>query len=274
MIRRIAVISGFAALLLATVAWTQMEIRGVVSYVDPVTRTVHFTDGRVIQLQPGATLTINGQPIVLESVRPGATAVLLPPPAAPPTVVLPPAPSPVSATGTIARIDPVNQTVMFQDGRIVRVTPNTVVWQQAPAITSLQPGARVFVRDAMPVAYLPSGAAATAPTGQYMMGTVARVEPAAQEVVLSNGAVVHVGPTAVLRSGNAGATISQLRPGDEIVVQVTNPARAATPSVHVVTTPVPSTADRYVGAALPYQSYADTRIEAAGVQIIWSPQTQ
>src|SRR5438552_11406593 len=203
MFRRIAVISGLGALLLATVAWTQMEIRGVVSYVDPATRTVHFTDGRVIQLQPGATLTINGQPVVLESVRPGATAVLLPPsgstttvttvtqqpqvgpppppPAAPPTVVLPPSPSPVSATGTIARIDPVNQTIIFQDGRIVRVAPNTMVWQQAPAITSLQPGARVFVRDAMPVAYLPTGAAANALTSQYMMGTVARVEPAAQE---------------------------------------------------------------------------------------------
>jgi hypothetical protein len=295
MIRRIAVTSGLVVVLLATVAWTQMEIRGVVSYVDPATRTVHFTDGRVIQLQPGATLTINGQPVVLESVRPGATAVLLPPagstttvttvtqqplvvapppppPAAPPTVMLPPAPSPVTATGTIAHIDPVNQTMMFQDGRIVRITPTTTVWQQSPAIGTLQPGARVFVRDAMPVAYLPSGAAALAPTGQYMMGTVARVEPAAREVVLSNGAVVHVGPTAVLRSGNAGATISQLRPGDEIVVHVTNPARAATPSVSVVTTPAPF--DRYAGAALPYQGYADTRIEAADVRIIWSPQTR
>jgi len=298
MIRRIAVISGLGALILATVAWTQMEIRGVVSYVDPATRTVYFTDGRAIQLQPGATLTINGQPVVLESVRPGATAVLLPPPGsstttvttvtqqplagppppplpvAPPTVVLPPSPSPVSATGTIARIDPANQTILFQDGRIVRVAPNTMVWQQAPAIGSLQPGARVFVRDAMPVAYLPSGAAAPAPTSQYMMGTVARVEPTAQEIVLSNGAVVHVGPTAVLRSGNAGATITQLRPGDEVVVQVTNPARVATPSVSVVTAPVPSVADRYAGSALPYQSYADTRIEAADVLVMWSPQAR
>jgi hypothetical protein len=295
MIRRIAVISGLGALLLATVAWTQMEIRGVVSYVDPATRTVHFTDGRVIQLQPGATLTINGQPVVLESVRPGATAVLLAPPgstttvttvtqqpllvppppplpAAPPTVVLPPSPSPVTATGTIARIDPVNQTIMFQDGRILRLTPNTTVWQQS--ISTLQPGARVFVRDAMPVAYLPSGAVTPAPASQYLMGTVARVEPAAQEVVLTNGATVHFGPATVVRSGNAGAAITQLRPGDEVVVQVTNPAKATTPSVSGVTTPGPSTADRYVGAALPYQGYADTRIEAAGVQIILSSQTR
>ena len=172
MIRRIAVTSGLVVLLLATVAWTQMEIRGVVSYVDPVTRTVHFTDGRTIQIPPGATLTLNGQPVVLESIQPEATAVLSPP---------------GTSTTTVTTVTP---------------------------------------------------------------------------------------PTHVLRSGHAGATISQLRPGDKVVVQVTNPARAATPSVSVVTTtPVPFTADRDVGAALPYQSYADTRIEAAGVRIIWSPQT-
>ena len=192
MIRRIAVTLGLGALLVATVAWTQMEIRGVVSYVDPATRTVHFTDGRIVQIQPGATLTINGQPVVLEAVRPGATAVLLPPgtstttvttvtPTAPvPTHVLVPPPPPladappvaapshavtigsppVNVTGIIARTDPLNQTITFQDGRIVRIGPNTVVWQQSPAISTLHPGAQVFVRDAMPVGYLPTGAAA------------------------------------------------------------------------------------------------------------------
>ena len=141
MIRRIVVTAGLATLLVATVAWTEMEIRGVVSYVDPATRTVHFTDGRAIQIPPGATLTINGQPVVLPS---------------------PLVPAPVNATGV---------------------------------------------------------------------------------------------------------AISQLRPGDEILVQVRNPARVATPA------PVPAPGERYPGSALPYQSYADTRIEAADVQIMWSPQT-
>ena len=285
MIRRIAVTSGLVVLLVATVAWTQMEIRGVVSYVDPATRTVHFTDGRTFQIPPGATLTINGQPVVLESIQPGATAVLLTPgtstttvttvtqplhtvPSPPtPTVVLvpPPAvmPAPVNVTGTIAGTDPANQTITFQDGRIVGVGPNTMVWHLAPAVSTLQPGARVVVRDAMPVGYLASGAAAPAPSSQYVMGTVSRVEPAAQQVVLSNGAIVHVGPSATLRSGGAGVAISQLRPGDEIVVQVRNPARVA----------APAPAERYAGSALPYQGYADTRIEAADVQIMWSAQT-
>ena len=291
MFKRIAVTAGLVVLLLATVAWTEMEIRGVVSYVDPATRTVHFTDGRAIQIQPGATLTINAQSVVLESVQPGATAVLLTPgtstttvttvtqplhavpsPPTPTVVLVPPppivlAPALVNATGTIAGTDPVNQTITFQDGRIVGVGPNTMVWHLAPAVSTLQPGARVVVRDAMPVGYLPSGAAAPAPTSQYVMGTVSRVEPAAQQVVLSNGAIVHVGPSATLRSGGAGVAISQLRPGDEILVQVRNPARGATPG------PAPAPAERYAGSALPYQSYADTRIEAADVQIMWSPQT-
>ena len=283
MIKRLAAISGLGALLLVTVAWTQMEIRGVVSYVDPVTRTVYFTDGRVFQIQPGSTLIVNGQPVLLESVRPGATAVLLPPwtstttvttvtqplyvppSAPPPAVVLLPAPSPVSVTGTIARTDPLSQTITFQDGRIVKVHPHTMVWQQAPAISTLLPGSQVFVRDATPVGYLPSGAAAPAPAGQYVMGTVARVEPATQQVVLSSGTVVYVGPTAVLRSGGDRLVITQLRPGDEILVQA-NPA--------VAVAPVPVTADRYVGSALPYQSYAVTRIEAGDVQVMWSAQAR
>ena len=286
MMKRFAVMSGLGALLLVTAAWTQTEIRGVVSYVDPVARTVHFTDGRVVQVPPGSTLTINGQPVLLESVRPGATAVLLPPgtsmttvttvtqplqAAPPPPAVVLPAPSPVSVTGTIARTDPLSQTITFQDGRIVRVAPNTIVWQQAPAIGTLQPGAQVFVRDAVPFGYLPSGAAAPAPAGQYVMGTITRVEPVRQEVVLNNGTVVYVGPNAMLRSGAGRLAITQLRPGDEILVQATNPAAPATV---VTTAPVPAAADRYTGGALPYQGYAVTRIEAADVIVMWSPQAR
>ena len=195
----------------------------------------------------------------------------------PPAVVSLPAPSPVNVTGTIARTDPLNQTITFQDGRIVKVGPQTMVWQQAPAISTLLPGAQVFVRDAMPVGYVPSGAVSAAPTGQYMMGTVSRVEPATQQIVLSNGAVVYVGPTTTVRSGTERVAITRLRPGDEILFQVRNPAMVAAPAnvtVTTTTTPVPSTSDRYVGSALPYQGYADTRIEATDVQVMWSPQSR
>jgi hypothetical protein len=191
----------------------------------------------------------------------------------PPVVI---GPAPVNATGTIAFTDAANNTITFQDGRVVKVGPSTTVSLQAPAVGSLQPGARVAVRDAVPVAYLPSGSPYAAGT-QYMMGTVSRVEPAAEQVVLSNGAVVHVGPAAVVRAGHGATSLAQLRPGDEIVVQVRNPARSVTPArsaVTIATVPVAPPPDRYAGSALPYQSYADTRIEAAGVRVIWSPQTQ
>ena len=291
MVRRIALML-CAVLVIATSVWAQAEIRGVVSYVDPATRTVYFTDGRAVQLRPGSTLTVNGQPAVLESLRPGTAFVLMPPgtstttvttvtqqaqvppPPPPPAVVSFPAPSPVSVTGTIARTDPLNQTITFQDGRIVRIAPTTMVWQQAPAISTLLPGAQVFVRDAMPAGYLPSGAAAPAPAGQYVMGTVSRVDPSGQQIVLTNGSIVHVASSTPVRVGNSPVAVTHLRPGDEILIQVRPAPVVAAPATVVTTTPVPVAADRYVGSALPYQSYADTRIEAADVLVLWSPQAR
>ena len=286
MIRRIAPMLCALVLMTVTAAWAQTEVRGVVKYVDPATRTIYFTDGRAVQLQPGSTLTVDGRPAVIESLRPGTNFVLLPPgtttttvttvtqPAPPPPppapVVSLPAPSPVSVTGTIARTDPLNQTITFQDGRIVRVGPGTMVWQQAPAISTLLPGAQVFVRDATPAGYLPSGAAMPA-AGQYVMGTVSRVEPASHQVVLTDGSVVQFAPTTTVRSNNRPVTITQLRPGDEILIQV---RPAAAPATVVTTAPVPVAADRYTGSALPYQSYAVTRIEASDVVVMWSPQAR
>jgi hypothetical protein len=292
MLGRIATTLGLGTLLLATVAWTQVDVRGVVSYVDVPARTVYFTDGRSVYVSPGATITINGQPMPIESVRPGVTAVLLPTTTStttvttvtqplntsPPVVTVPPptviASSPVNVTGTLASVDSLNQTVTLQDGRIVRIAPNTMVWQQSPALSTLQPGARVFLRDAFPVGYVPA-AAAPMPAGQYLMGTVSRVEPASQSLVLTDGTIVHVSPAMVIQSGAGGVAFSQLRPGDEIVVLVTNPRPVtAGPSIVSAAPPVPVTAERYATSALPYQGYADTRIEAAGVRVLWSPQTQ
>ena len=175
--------------LVATSAWAQNEIRGVVSSIDPATRTIYFTDGRIVQLKAGSTLLINGQPVVLESVRPGTTLVMLQPGTTATTVTTvtqqtqqtqvappPPVPAPVNVTGTIARVDPMSQTLTFQDGRMVKVTAQTMVWQQTPAVSSLQPGTQVFVSNAMPVGYVPSGPVSTAPSNQWMMGTVSRVE--------------------------------------------------------------------------------------------------
>jgi len=281
---RIAPLLCAALLVLATGAWAQSEIRGVVSYVDPATRTIYFTDGRIVQLKSGSTLTINGQPVVLEAVRPGASLVMMEPGATATTVTTitqqtqtVPAPAPVAApvnvTGTIARVDPMTQTITFQDGRIVKATGQTLVWQQTPAVSSLQPGMQVFVSNATPVGYVPSAPVPAASANQWMMGTVSRVDAQTQQIVLSDGTVIHVGPSAGVRAGNDRVGLARLRPGDEIVIQTQPPAAYVAPSGTTVTTVAPAPG-RYAGSALPYQSYADSRIEASDVQIMWSPQAR
>ncbi|SRR6266542_2596677 len=278
--------------LVATSAWAQNEIRGVVSSIDPATRTVYFTDGRIVQLKAGSTLLINGQPVMLETVRPGTTLVMLQPGTTATTVTTvtqqtqqtqvappPPVPAPVNVTGTIARVDPMTQTLTFQDGRMVRVTGQTMVWQQTPAVSSLQPGTQVFVSNATPIGYVPSGPVSAAPSNQWLMGTVSRVEPSTQQIVLSDGTVVYVGPNTGVRVGGERVGFTRLRPGDEIVIQtrpvVVSPAPTTytAPGTMTVTTG-PTTTERYAGSALPYQSYADSRIEASDVQIMWSPQSR
>jgi hypothetical protein len=292
MLHRIApTLCAAVLVLVATSAWAQNEIRGVVSSIDPVTRTVYFTDGRIVQLKAGSTLLINGQPVVLESVRPGTTLVILQPGTTATTVTTvtqqttqvapqPPPASLVNVTGTIARVDPMTQTVTFQDGRMVKVTGQTMVWQQVPAVSSLQPGTQVFVSNATPVGYLPSvpvSTAPSAPSNQWVMGTVSRVEPSTQQIVLNDGTVVYVGPSASVRAGNERVGLTRLRPGDEIVIQTRPVAVAQTPAYApgtVTVTTAPSTGERYTGSALPYQGYADSRIEASDVQVLWSPQAK
>ena len=52
---------------------------GTVSRVDPATNTLYLTDGAAVQIQPSTRLTLNGQPIALSQVQPGAeVAVLMP----------------------------------------------------------------------------------------------------------------------------------------------------------------------------------------------------
>jgi hypothetical protein len=225
MFRRIATMLCAVMLLMAGSAWAQThtEIKGVVTYIDSATRTVHFADGRAVQVAPGSTLTINGQRIALEPVRYGAPVV---------------------------------------------VWPNT---STTTVTTVTQP---LYVAPPPPPAAPPAPVVLVPPSsGQYVMGTVSRIDPVSQQIVLSNGTVVYVAPATSVRTRTGAVAMSQLRTGDELLIQVRNPAVVAAPAI-VVTQTVPVAADRYVGSALPYQSYAVTRIEATDVLIMWSPQAQ
>lgn len=226
MLRRIATMLCVAVLLVAAGAWAQthVEINGVVTYIDPATRTVYMADGRAVQIAPGSTLTVNGQRIALEQARYGSPVVVWP----------------NTSTTTVTTVT-----------RPLNVTPPPPAAPPAPVVLVPPPG------------------------GQYVMGTVSRIDPVSQLIVLTNGTVVHLTPGTPVRTRmGGGATIDHLRSGDEIMIQVRNPAVVAAPATVVTAPPVPVTTDRYAGSALPYQSYAVTRIEATDVLITWSPQAR
>jgi hypothetical protein len=57
--------------------------------------------------------------------------------------------------GTVLRLDPQSSVVMLQDGRMYRVTPNTVVLidNRPTTFTALRSGDRVIIQNGEPVAY-------------------------------------------------------------------------------------------------------------------------
>ena len=70
-------------------------------------------------------------------------------------------------TGTVVRIDPQSKVVILDDGRMYRVTPNTVlvVDSQPAQFTALAPGQRVMIQ---------SGEVVALRNGQYVAVTARR----------------------------------------------------------------------------------------------------
>jgi Cu/Ag efflux protein CusF len=229
------------------------EIRGTVQRVDVSSGTVYFTDGRAVRLDPATRLYVGGREVRLADIQPGwvfvssgagtpGTVVVQPggPPAsvtnAPasstsPAVSSPPASGIAStaprvvATGVVASVDSATGMITLQDGRVIRMVPGTTVWQPV-TVGSVVPGASVFVRNAQPVDFRPSAAApgssTTAPQGArpFQMGTVSSVDPSSARVVLSDGTIIHMRPGSQLSFNGQSVMISDLRPGDEVVVGV------------------------------------------------------
>ena len=166
-----------AALTLAAVlpaAAESTETRGIVQRVDVPSATVYFTDGRLVHLEPGSTLTVNGQAVNLADVQPGWNlvipgAVVVSPPGvvgtpSPSVVVAPPSSAaagtlrtPVDATGVVSRVDPQTGMIVLEDGRVLQATGRTTVWQPVP-LGDVKPGASVYVRNANPVDFRPTAA--------------------------------------------------------------------------------------------------------------------
>jgi hyperosmotically inducible protein len=162
--------------------------------------------------------------------------------------------STIDATGTIASVDPATGTITLSDGRVLRANDRTAVYQPAPMQT-LKPGDRVLVRGATPV---------TVRAPEMRLGTVARVDRAGQQLVLTDGTIVRVPPSAVVHRGSERLGLGQIQPGSEIVVQVA-PLPAASPSTTSrSTTPAPTR------TPAPPPNAAAT-LDATDVNVVWTP---
>ena len=154
----------------------------------------------------------------------------------------------VDATGIVSHVDPATGTITLQDGRILRATGQTVVWQPS-TLQTLRPGSQILIRDASPLGVQPT--ASVAP--DWRMGTVRSVDRAAGVIVLTDGTVVRVAPRAVVRRGNDRVMLDQIAPGTELVIRTQPPVGGAAE-----------------GSAFPGPSTAPT-IDASEISVVWTP---
>lgn len=149
-------------------------------------------------------------------------------------------------TGTVTRIDEPAQVIIFEDGRMYRIVPNTVVLvdNQPLTYTILQPGTRIVVRGGEPVMFrdgqymIVSGPAmwpgtttttvttvttAPQPVLASASGVVASYDPKTNIVTLTDGRMVQLtSKTAILVNGYP-TTPDGLYPGMPVVLSAINP---------------------------------------------------
>lgn len=221
---RIGFLTTIAALTLAaTTAFAQeTQISGTVSGIDPATRTISFADGSVVRLQPGAMVMINGRESALESLTPGTNVTVVSRGPNSGTVGTSPASSTYGVTGTVAQVDRQNGVVTLQDGRTVRLSGQSYVWQATP-IQAIQPGSQIFIGNVQPAAVAPQQPVAVAPQQQVapppaVVGRVRGVDRTASVIALSDGSYIKVLPTTRVQSGGRTMALSEVRPGDAVAV--------------------------------------------------------
>ena len=191
--------------------------------------TVDSADRRARAGQIAAN--VNGVKTVLNNidVKGGDSTVAASNPA-PATAAAPP---PLVASGTVASVDAANGTITLQDGRVLKTTDQTAVWQPS-SVGALKPGAQVLVRGAAPAGYQ-SGAGTG--TRAWRMATVSRVDRAANELILNDGTALRVTTTTNIHRGADRLGIEQLEPGSEVVVYTSAPSSAEASEVAVVWAP-------------------------------------
>ena len=137
---------------------------------------------------------------------------------------------PVTTSGVVASLDPNSGLLTFKDGRILKITDRTKIFPPADSPT-IRPGQPVLVQDALPVGVRTASTAAKGNKDQRM-GTVAAVDVPNGLVRLTDGNTIHVSPATKIHMGtdDAAIVLGDLRPGDELVIVISeaNPAAAVT----------------------------------------------
>lgn len=138
----------------------------------------------------------------------------------------------IDATGVVASVDPASGTITLTDGRVLKTTNQTAIWQPT-TMQALTPGAAVFVRGATPGGFLPQGTAAP----EWRLGTVNRIDRSASQLVMTDATVVRVTPSTNVHRGGDRLTIDQINPGSEVAVRMASAAPSDASEVSVLWTP-------------------------------------
>jgi preprotein translocase subunit YajC len=227
--RTISMVGGLAMMTAIVSTASADTITGTVTHVHPASNIVKFNDGRTIYLEPGATFQVDGRQVSIDDIRPGTRvtvnggrqgadeqgAAAQQPPMRQGTALLPSGHPPIDASGTVASFDAQTGVMTFQDGRMVKLGPRASVWEHAQT-DAIRPGRHVVVRNAQPTGYVKAWDASDMP--RHRMGTVTRVDPASATIVLGDGTIVRVSPATRMQSHGQSIMLSNLQPGDEVVI--------------------------------------------------------
>lgn len=232
---RASILAFAAALLTAGAASAQIDdLGGTIVHVDAAAQTVTFSDGRIAHYDPLWRIIVNGREVAVTEVQPGTVIAMAPAgtttrgivPGSPQAAMAPATPgTTVVAPGgrnVVASVDAGARTMTLEDGRILSV-PDAQVWRRE-SLDTLRPGTEVFV--AGPVVERPAGAVSTAPpawtsTEREVHGRVHRMDSAGSQIILRDGRAIVVTPSTTVRTLDAKTVaVNELRPGDEVRIQV------------------------------------------------------
>lgn len=203
-------------------AWAQGDVSGRLKHIEPGSRTLYFQDGRIVTLEPGATLWVDGRELPIETLRSGMNVVVRDGgTSGQPSAQASPSPTAVkghprvTASGTVAKVDADQGLVTFQDGRTLKLGHGSQVWEESN-LNDIQPGEQVLLRDAQPATY---AGMTNVPAERMRMGRVVEMDHTRSMVRLDDGHWVRISPTTRMRMNGREAQV-QLQPGDELIVVI------------------------------------------------------